>query len=253
MADRRIAKLFLLLACIWAVAACNLGIQLPDYFIDVRTKDLKLAYDNGSGIEVEYKFIAELEQHRCEYALTNGSEIELERKLTGFVDSGQWQSLLFDVPAEGKYTVRIIVQSETADGHFVDMNFLDKAVVFYFDRTSPGSATISPTPSVSGRPLSIVLSHPDDLDPDASPVTLYYTVDGSDPTPSSLAYAGGLQIGISETPVELKVLPVDSVNLPGPIEAVTYHFMDIQDVSPSNISTSPSIQGIYIYGFGSPM
>jgi len=253
MAARRITKISLLIFSICALTSCDLGIEIPDYFIDVRTKDLELAYDDWSNVEIEFKFTAENQQHRCRYTLTNGNAVEFESELTDLLDAGIWHTLpFFNVtsPEEGKYNVRVIVQSETPDGQLIDLSFLNKAVVFYFDHTGPGVADISPTPAISSQPIDVELNHPDHLDPNASPVTLYYTIDGSDPTTASTVYTDKFQIGVSDIPIEVRVLAVDSVDQPGPVVSFTYNFMDIQSANPSIISISPSIQGIYIYGFG---
>jgi hypothetical protein len=231
-------------------ASCNLGIEIPDYFIAVRTKDLKLAYNNGSNIVVEYKFVAENEHHRCEYILTDGGAHELQRDFTDFVDAGQWHDLpAFSVGIEGKYSVRVIVQSQNSDGNPIDMSFLDKAIVFYFDNSPPSvPPEIDPQPVLSSEPVDVVLIHVDQSNPDASPVTFFYTLDGTLPNDGSALYSGSLRIEIPDTEntVPLQAIAVDSVDLSSDVAGYDYHFLDIKWISNLNGIDKDLDQDIYI-------
>jgi hypothetical protein len=235
MPTRRFAKPFCLVlasSLFGLFVSCNLNLKIPDYFIDVQTTNV--AYKDPSAVPIRYKFTAEQDQHYCRCVLSNGNGQELER-YTERRSAGVWYDLLLNlVPYggnDGRYSYRLTVQSETSDGKMEDLEFLDKAVVFYIDNKPPGLPIISPTPAISSQPVYVKLDHADNHDPNASPVTLYYTLDGSPPNSLSTKYTGKFLIDLSDTPVEVKAIAIDSVNESGPVEPFEYKFLNITCVA----------------------
>ncbi len=236
MAFQRCIIRGLLVLVIGFLLTCNVSMDVPNYYIDIHTS--KIAYQDPSNIPVQFKFIAEEDQHRCRFELSNGSGNEMDSTFEVLSANVLYERILDLTPyggIDGKYDYRLIVQSEMPDGSFVDFKFLDATSEFYIDNLPPGPANINPQPLLLNESVEVELSHDDNSDPNKSPVMLYYTTDETVPTIASKKYSGPFVIELPDTggTVEVKVLPVDSVPLSGSIDSFIYKFLDLKNVTES--------------------
>lgn len=240
----KVLKLLLIPFLAVVLSVCNI-VDVPNFFIDVRTPNI--AYNDPSNIPVQYKYSAEKDQHFCRFVLSNGSGAVLE-SITELVPANVELCRNLNVAllggGDGRYNFRMVVQTETAGGELIDLKFLDKSVNFCIDKKIPAAPVIiSPKPTLSSQDIEVEITHEDNSDPDASPTTLYYTLNGSAPTISSTRYSGKFTIKVKDVPapagsVQVRTIAVDCANPPGPEEQFTYKFLDIEKVTNAG-STDP--------------
>jgi hypothetical protein len=232
MAVRRILVYVPLLVAFVFLISCNLGIEVPDYFIDVKTD--KHAYDSPSGIVVWYRFVAENESHLCRYELTKDNTAEIPSSPPEVVQSKIWHSKEMSSSLEqGKYTFRIIVQTEMANGEYEDLNFLNKAAEFFVDSTDPPPPDFDIEDGVYSEALAVQLAHTDLVNPLGSPVSIYYKLNETfNPDPlndaDKILFNGvSIDIAVSDITQTLSAVAIDEAGNVSSVDSKTYNFMNI--------------------------
>lgn len=245
------AILTLLLAATFALllTTCTFELSVPQYSLEFRGKT---AYASPTTASVEFRYTAEESVHRCRLLVTDSFGATVSEQ-TGEFTAGVWHTVGCNLPAEGRYSLRVVVQVRASDGGYVDLPFLDKSVYLYVDLTDPVAPTIDPTPLISSGPVSVTLEHPELSNPTGSPVALYYTLDGGPPGPSSLKYAGSpIVLPPSETPTTLKVVAIDAAEHASAVQSHCFPFMNILTAMPKYppLTVNGGPQYVYLDGYG---
>ena len=187
-----------LIALLLLLGTCNLSLQVKEPYLQL---EVQAAYQSTDDITIHFKFTADEPALRARYTLSTPDAL-IESGTTEPLSPGVEYERSIDLPDqfdEGKYLFRLVVQAERG-GEFVDLTFLDKTAEFYVDHTAPASAPIHEQTEVLPDGFHVYLSHPEWAAPTGSPVALYYTLDGSSPTPSAKRYnpASGIVVPLTE-------------------------------------------------------
>ena len=99
---------------------------------------------------------------------------------------------------------------------------------------------------------SVTLTHPELSEPRGSPVTLFYTLDGTDPgsSPSRVAYSGSFVLPFDRGTVPFRCVAEDAVGNKSEVLSRSYKFTAITSTRPSPLQSPPAFLPIEILGFG---
>jgi hypothetical protein len=128
----------------------------------------------------------------------------------------------------------------------------------FVDDSPPAEPTFAPVGGLYVGDQHVTLGHSEWTAPVGSPVDVYYTLDGVDPTATSYRYSGvPVIVSSSATPVTLKARGIDMAGNLGPVASSSYSFMAITSVE--NLLAPPdalnsgrlgTLAGIEIHGYG---
>jgi hypothetical protein len=236
------------------LSTCDLELKPVEPSLEIQAET---AYKPSDQVTLRYKFFADEPVLRCRYALSEDGQ-ELLSGQTGQLAANVWHDQLINVSdfRDGKYRFRLVVQAERS-GEFVDLAFLDKSVDFYLDSENPFLSESAIVPSNSQRFAEQLQIHFDNsvwAPTEGSPVKVFFTTDGSDP---SLSTNTSRDVRYDETPI---TLPFDRGDVPfravaedaaGNISQClesTYRFIKVVSANPSQ---SPKTAcDIILTGFG---
>jgi hypothetical protein len=235
------------------LAACNLDLKLSEPYLEI---EAHAGYNTPNEVMLRFKFSADEPVLRCRYVMSKSGQ-EIAARPTGPLAAGVWHEQSLDISAtgDGQYSFRLIVQAERS-GQFVDLAFLDKSVDFFLDTAAPADPEIDlPNGQRYTQQQSIQPSHPEwtaPTVPEGSPVTIYYTTDGTDPrtSVSRLSSTGSaIPLPFDRGIVPFKAVAEDAAgNQSGGIIARDYRFMHIVSTNP--VSSTQDYIDIQVNGFG---
>lgn len=173
------------------------------------------AYDSQSNILVQTRFSAEDDKHTCEYALIRESDSSVVASDSPVLPADTVNDHLLAVAADGRY----LFDFHVLDAGGSPIGCLCDDVEFWVDTASFVS---SPTwwyteDTVYEVTWTVFLDdHPDNLNPELSPVAIYYNLDsGVGPVPdiNSTKYDPATGIVVSApTPPRIRTIAIDAVD-----------------------------------------
>ena len=171
-------------------AACKLNLNGSVPFLEMYFDgDI---YHPSSPMTLKYRFFADEPVLRCRYKLTRNSEFllagETEPQATGVLYDLNLVVPELNEPesGEGRYRLQLVVQAERSR-EFVDLAFLDQYKDFFKDITDPSIPWSDPPGNQRfDHRLFVQFGHSEWSEPEplGSPVTVYYTTDGTVPNPN---------------------------------------------------------------------
>jgi hypothetical protein len=251
---RAFVTLLLVATLLTLLTTCNMNLAVPSYSLEFRGTT---AYPAPVTATVQFKYSAEDNVQRCRYVLTNSAGIELDSG-TCSVPADRWQTHECDLPAEDRYTFRVVVQVQKASGEFVDLSFLDKSVNLYVDESPPDEPQFTLATGVYTTNQYTELLHDELTTPEGSPVVLYYKLNGSPLDPDKIRNTGApILVPVSATTQQLNAVAVDEAGNEGPIASIDYNFMGVTAVVNLSAGGDPpgsgrvgAIPPVEIHGFG---
>jgi hypothetical protein len=238
----KIASLLLFIALL----AVSCAVDFPTPSIAVTASQY---YTTGS-VSITCTFIYESGTQKCRYILAKMGADDYEIVETKELSPASGtQGVLDFTLADGRYRLEFSVLS-TRGAVTQSLEFLTKTTYFTVDTTLPTPPSASLDTGTYQSPIEVFLSHPDLVRTDADAVRIVYTLDATDPTASSTAYAIGIPIPISTT-TELRARVYDQAGNASPILTKTYTFATpqaptISAVSPASLNVDAGSDVIII-------
>ncbi|MBN1835435.1 MAG: chitobiase/beta-hexosaminidase C-terminal domain-containing protein [Spirochaetales bacterium] len=259
IARSAVATLFACLASL--LLSCSLLIETPEYSIELTVERPAYKSAEAQDVRITYRVAtSEEEDLRARYQLTGTDGSVLESGVISPVVSGAPQVRDIDLSGypgfgEGKYAFRFVGQTGVGDGTYQDLAFLDRTVEFWVDDTPPALPVIGVESGMYGdAALTVEVSHPEWASPaeGASPVDVFYTLDGSAPSFLSTRYRGPIRVDSTAEQVTLRALALDRAgNDSGePTPAETYSFMSVLRLEPEVVVRPPGFWPIDLIGYG---
>ncbi len=154
----------------------------------------------------------------------------------GTTDSTQ-QNPTWTYNTPGTYTVKLTVTGPGGSASDVKSNYI--TVTEPTPDITPPTVTANPTGGNYNTPQNVALTANE-------PATIYYTTNGSDPTPASTQYNGAIPISTTTT---LKFMAVDTAGNQGNIQSETYNIKSDVYVQITPSINNPQIGDKVTYTF----